>query len=366
MYSNVYDFSNIKRAFYDARHGKLNNASANRFEINMLSECVKLSDELKSKSYTTGKTTRFKVYYPKERDIESSSFKDKVVQHSYCDNVLYPAISRTFIYDNFASQLDKGVLFGQERLRMQLRHYFFSKKAANEKYRADNNLPRIPVEEGHYADGWILKCDIKKFFAHIDHDAVKEKVHKLFEDEDVNWLSDTIVDSVSVNGCIGLPIGYQSSQLFALVLLNGLDHIVKEKLHIKGYGRYVDDFYLIHEDKKYLTYCLSVIRDYLAKYGLELNQKTQIFPIKNGIDFLGFHTYITDSGKVISKIRKSSKENMKRKLRKYARDYANGVSDMKHIRASYGSWRVHASHGNTHHLIQDMDEYYYKLFGQQF
>ena len=181
MYDSVYNFSNIKRAFYSARHRKLNNPSANRFEINMLSECVRLSDELRYKKYTTGKSTKFKVYYPKERDIESSTFQDKVVQHSYCDNVLYPTICNRLIYDNFASQYGKGTRFGLDRLKRQLRHYFFSNKAEAEKYRKENGLPLVSVEEGHYADGWILKCDIRKFFAHIDHEAVKEKLKKLFQ-----------------------------------------------------------------------------------------------------------------------------------------------------------------------------------------
>lgn len=96
----------------------------------------------------------------------------------------------------------------------------------------------MSVEEGHYADGWILKCDIRKFFAHIDHEAVKEKLEKLFVDKDIKWLSDTIIDSVSISDGVGLPIGYQSSQLYALVLLNELDHLVKEKLHIQGYGKW--------------------------------------------------------------------------------------------------------------------------------
>lgn len=114
-------------------------------------------------------------------------------------------------------------------------------------------------------------------FAHINHEAVKEKLKKLFVDKDIKWLSDTIIDSVSASDGVGLPIGYQSSQLYALVLLNGLDHLVKEKLHIKGYGRYVDDFYLIHKDKKYLQECLVIIRDYLSEYGLELNEKLKYF-----------------------------------------------------------------------------------------
>lgn len=366
MYDSIYNFSNIKRAFYSARHSKLNNPSANRFEINMLSECVRLSDELRYKKYTTGKSTKFKVYYPKERDIESSTFQDKVVQHSYCDNVLYPTICNRLIYDNFASQYGKGTRFGLDRLKRQLRHYFFSNKAEAEKYRKENGLPLVSVEEGHYADGWILKCDIRKFFAHIDHEAVKEKLKKLFVDKDIKWLSDTIIDSVSIDDGIGLPIGYQSSQLYALVLLNGLDHLIKEKLHIKGYGRYVDDFYLIHRDKSLLQYCLSVIRNYLSEYGLELNEKTQIFPLKNGIDFLGFHTYLTATGKVVCKVRKRSKDNMRRKMKKFAKLYRNGLISLEKVRHSYGGWRAHASYGNAYHLIQNMDQYYKRLFGEPF
>ncbi len=141
-----------------------------------------------------------------------------------------------------------------------------------------------------------------------------------------------------------------------MVLLNGLDHLVKEKLHIKGYGRYVDDFYLIHKDKSYLQHCLSVIRNYLGEYGLELNEKTQIFPLKNGIDFLGFHTYLTDTGKVICKVRKRSKDNMRRKMKKFAKLYRNGLTSLEKVRNSYGGWRVHASYGNTYHLIQNMDD----------
>ena len=137
-------------------------------------------------------------------------------------------------------------------------------------------------------------------------------------------------------------------------------------MHIKGYGRYVDDFYLIHKDKKHLQKCLVIIRDYLSEYGLELNEKTQIFPLRNGIDFLGFHTYLTDTGKVICKVRKRSKDNMKRKMKKYAKDYKAGLISIEKARLSYGGWRAHASYGNTHHLIQDMDRYYEKLFGEPF
>ena len=97
------------------------------------------------------------------------------------------------------------------------------------------------------------------------------------------------------------------------------------------------------------------IEQLLAPRGLELNQKTQIFPLRNGLDFLGFHTYLTDSGKVIRKVRRSSKDRMRRKLRKYAVMYENGAMTRKQIEESYQSWRAHASHGQCRSLITKYD-----------
>ena len=100
-----------------------------------------------------------------------------------------------------------------------------------------------------------------------------------------------------------MPLGYQTSQLFALMFLDEFDHIIKEKYRIKYYGRYMDDFYIICSDKRKLQCILRDVRALMDSYGLELNQKTAIFPLRNGIDFLGFHSYLTDTGAVIQKLR---------------------------------------------------------------
>ena len=160
-------------------------------------------------------------------------------------------------------------------------------------------------------DGWILKCDISKYFYSIRHDVLKTLIRKKISDPDVLWLVDLIIDSTEGN--VGIPIGNQTSQLFALLYLDGLDHFVKEKLGIKFYGRYMDDFFLIHKDKEYLQHCLKEIEAFVEDRGLSLNAKTNIYPLKNGVDFLGFHTYLTESGAVIRKVRRRSKNNMKRK-----------------------------------------------------
>lgn len=165
--------------------------------------------------------------------------------------------------------------------------------------------------------------------------------------------SDTIIDSTPGN--VGIPIGNQSSQVYALLYLNELDHYVKEVLRMRYYGRYMDDFYIICESKEALREAWKKVEQLLAPRGLELNQKTQIFPLRNGLDFLGFHTYLTDTGKVIRKVRRSSKDRMRRKLRKYAVMYENGAMTRKQIEESYQSWRSHASHGQCRSLITKYD-----------
>ena len=188
----------------------------------------------------------------------------------------------------------------------------------------------------------------------------KQDVRELLHDERSLALSDAIIDSTP--GDVGIPIGNQSSQIYALLYLNKLDHLVKEKLRIRYYGRYMDDFFLIHEDKDTLRAAWKEIEEHLATRGLELNQKTQIFPLRNGLDFLGFHSYLTDTGKVVRKLRKASRERMKRKLRKYKVMYESGAITREKITESYQSWRAHASHGDCRALIEKYDRLYNSIF----
>jgi hypothetical protein len=149
----------------------------------------------------------------------------------------------------------------------------------------------------------------------------------------------------------GLPLGNQTSQWFALYYLDGIDRQIKEKLQVKYYSRYMDDFVLLHHDKKYLQKCLAEIRGICEnELKLELNEKTQIFPLKNGVDYLGWHFYITDSGKIIRKLRTSKKKNLKRRFRKMARDYHNWIIDPGEIKRQTTSTYGHLSHGNTYRL----------------
>lgn len=242
--------------------------------------------------------------------------------------------------DNYGSQVGKGTHFGLNRLRDFMREYY--------------------RKNGFSADGWVLKADVRHYFQSIRPDVLKKDVAKYLHDPDCLALACQIIDSTP--DPLGIPIGNQSSQIFALLYLNQLDHLCKEQLRFRYYGRYMDDFYIICESKQRLQEALVVIRQHLAERGLELNQKTNIFPLRNGLDFLGFHTYIDDAGRVIRKVRKSSRDRMKRKLRKYAALYQRGEIDREKIAESYTSWRAHALHGDCRQLVAKYDQQFLSIF----
>lgn len=336
-FEKIHDFETLYRAYRKARRGKRWKEAAAKFEVNLLEALHLLSRMLEAKVYKPSPYFTFKVYEPKERVVMTNSYKDKVVQHALCDAVLEPSLSKAFIYDNYASQPGKGTHFGLNRLEEFMRSY----------------------HRKNGAEGWILKGDISKYFYSIRHDVLKGQIRKYVDDPDVLWLVDMIIDSTEG---IGIPIGNQSSQLFALLYLSDLDHFIKERLQIKFYGRYMDDFYLIHPDKEYLKHCLLQIEERVAALGLKLNQKTHIMPLSQGIDFLGFHTYLLPTGKVIKKVRRRSKNNVRRKLKKMQPLVEAGKIPATAPAQSYQSWRGHAKNGNSYHLIRRMDHYYNKLY----
>ena len=336
-FEKIHSFESLYNAYRKARQGKRWKGAAAKFEVNLLEALNLLSAQIRTKRYTMSPYNTFEVYEPKRRVVMSNSYKDKVVQHSLCDNVLEPILTRSFIRDNYASQVGKGTHYGLDRLQEFMRRFY-----------RKNGI-----------DGWILKGDISKYFYSIRHDVLKTLIREKITDPDVLWLIDLIIDSTEGN--VGIPIGNQTSQLFALLYLDGLDHFVKEKLGIKYYGRYMDDFFLIHHDKAYLQECRKQIEAFAQARGLSLNAKTNIFPLKHGVDFLGFHTYLTESGAVIRKVRRRSKNNMKRKLKKLAALQATGRIDAKTVEQSYQSWRGHAEKGNSYHLIRRTDHYYNSL-----
>lgn len=200
--------------------------------------------------------------------------------------------------------------------------------------------------------GFVLKCDVKKFFYNINHSVMKQCVRKYIQDENVVGVCDMFIDSTDGNG---LPLGNQCSQVFALMYLNEMDHYITEDLGCKFYGRYMDDFFLLSNDKEFLKDCLERIRKHLYSLGLELNNKTEIVPISKGIRFLGFHTYLTPQGNVVRILTGENKRAIKKRLRKYAGLVKSGKMSEAKFYEKYNAWKNHASHGNCYNLINSMD-----------
>lgn len=327
----ITDYGNLYRAYKAARRGKGFNGSSARFQMMTLEGLHMLKEQLENRTYRMDSYNRFTIHEPKERVIESCSFKDKVVLHVFSDNILHPGLKKEFIRTNYAGQTGKGTDFGRECLKEQMLGFY----------------------SVHGLDGWILKCDIRKFFYRIDHEVVKDIIDYYFPDEYTRWLNHVLIDSTESTG---LPLGNQAAQIYALLMLNGIDHMITGELGIELYGRYMDDFYLIHHDREYLKFCLEHISEMTETLHLELNGKTQIVPFRNGVRFLGFHHYVTKDGKYIRKLPGEKKRNARKRIRRMAGQMQSGRMTEEKFFQSYQAWRNHALKGNCVKLCYEMEK----------
>lgn len=335
---DTYTFEDVYKGYRFTRKSKREKVCVQKFEQNTLSNIDSIHDDLNNRTYTLQEYETFKIYEPKQRVIMAPSFRDRVMQRCLCDVVLKEKIEKHLIYDTYACRENKGTHAGLYRLEDFLNHY----------YRKNGR------------EGWIIKGDISKYFYSIDHSILKKNLYPLLKECDSEWILDKVIDSTKSPG---IPLGNQSSQWFANFYMSSFDHYVKEKLGVKLYLRYMDDFCAIVETKEEAQEILFKMKSFLwYELKLETNDKTQIFPIKNGVDFLGFHTYITNTGKIIRKIRRTSKDKMKKKLKKYKRLYKEGKITKEAIDKSYGSWKGHAEHGSTKGLFEHTDKLYNEIF----
>lgn len=274
----------------------------------------------------------------KKRHIRSVTISERVVQRCLCDYALVPVLCRTFVYDNGASMKNKGYTFASKRLTQHL----------HEHYRK------------YGQDGYILLFDFSKFFDRVSHKLVKGILHKEFTDERILALTEHFIDAF---GSIGMGLGSQISQILSLASANRLDHYIKEVCGIRGYGRYMDDGYLIHLDKAYLQKCLEGIKAICDELEITLNtKKTQIVKLSHGFTYLKIRYYLLPSGKVVKKIYRRSVTKMRHKLKAFQQKVADGIMTYKDVYQSWQSWRAYAANFNAYRTIQRMGDLYNQLF----
>lgn len=294
LYKDIYDINNIMTVYNEVCRNTKNKRRVNTYKEYKCLYISKIHNVLKNKEYVVGPYNVFTIYEPKERRIVSQNMFDKIVNHLVARFILMPSLFPSLIPENVASRKGLGTKAGIELLNKYSRKC----KIIYNKY-------------------YILKCDISKFFASIDHDRLKEKLRKKIKDEDALKIVFDIIDSEEQ----GLGIGNMTSQVLAVYYLNDMDHYIKEKLRIKYYVRYQDDFILFHPSKEYLKYCLEEIKEFVTKEKLVLNTKTRIYSNNNNFIYLGRNRF----GKY------AKYRNVNRRLKKAYYLYENGIIDLQSL-----------------------------------
>ena len=337
IFNKVFTYENLTKSYQLCRRNVAWKASVQSYIIEAPLHIFQAYQELQNGIFQPIGFNEFDIIERgKLRHIKSVHIKERVVQRCLCDNALVPILSRSFIYDNGACLKDKGYTFSSNRITEHLRRY----------YRYYGN------------EGYVLLFDFSKYFDSINHNLLKQILRKYFTDEKIIKQTEQFIDAFGDDKGVGL--GSQISQILALAASNKLDHYVKEKLHIKYYGRYMDDGYLIHPSKEYLQYCLHKIEKICNELGIVLNlKKTQIVKLSHGFTFLKVRYYITSTGKIIKKLSPKSITRMRRKLKKFK---TNENIKPKDVYQSFQSWCAYAVNFNSSRSVYTLKKLYKKLY----
>jgi retron-type reverse transcriptase len=324
LWSEVIDFENLLQAARQAQKGKRFRDNVLEFNYNLETELITLQRDLQTMTYQTGAYKTFEIVEPKRRLISAAPYRDRVVHHALC-NIITPIFDRTFIYHSYANRIGKG-----------------------------NHRALKQFVEFSRSNSYVLQCDICKYFPSIDRQTLKSIIRRKIKCPQTLWLIDLIVDSsnsqepYSDDRDRGLPIGNLTSQFFANVYLSGFDRFVTEKLKVKNYLRYVDDFALFHGDRDFLADARCQVEDYLESIFLKIHPiKSQLFATKHGTNFVGFRI-LSDR----LRVRSENLRRGRRRLRVMQKACKSGQLSESDRNLSIQSWFAHLAHAHTWRLRQ--------------
>ena len=336
LFDAIASFPALRAAALAAAAGKRAKPGAAAFLANLEKEVLRLERELESGRYRPGRYKTIDIFDPKHRVVSAAPFRDRVVHHAFC-GVCEPLFERGFIHDSYANRKGKGThraVARYERFRNRFRY--------------------------------VLRCDIYRYFPSIDHEILKRDLRRRIACPRTLALADRIVDGSNPQEPVplyypgddlftpferrrGLPIGNLTSQFFANLYLDGLDHFCKEVLGAKGYVRYVDDFVLFHHDPQRLEDWRGRIARFLDGRRLRLHpRKTRVMETGEPAEFLGF--VLLPGG-----WRRLPEENVRRfrnRLRGLRDRWRMGRVTHEDVQRRVGSWIAHAEHANTWRLRQ--------------
>ena len=329
--NNIYfancTYERLYQAYLVCKRGKNNRLDVIEFSLDLEKNLEEILSSLLDCSYTFSVYKEFYVYEPKKRRILATSFKDRIVHTWYVNNYIIPYFVPSFISTSYACIKGKGM-----------------HKAAKEVQRG------LRCCSNKYINPYIIKMDVTKFFENIHKDKVYELICRKVKDVNVLKLTRDILNSSNeydmVCG-IGIPIGNYTSQMFANIYLNELDRYVKHPLRCKWYYRYMDDVVIIVENKEKAKEVLNRITKYLSEYlYLSLNSKTQIFKLKQGVNFCGYKISVSQM-----RIRNKGKKRFVNKLKEVNYKVQKGSMSISEAKRSLSGHLGYMCHADTKGLF---------------
>jgi len=303
--------------------GKRKRKDVARFSLDLLGNLMTLHLDLKNRTYRHGGYTPFKINDPKPREIHKASVRDRLVHHAIC-RILFTYFEKHFVFNSFSCRKKKG-----------------THRAMN-RFRSFANI----VSKNNTQTCWVLKCDIKKFFASIDQSILMEILARHIKDQNTLWLLNEVIGSFNSDDKIGigLPLGNLTSQLLINVYMNEYDQFAMRNLKARYYVRYADDFVILSSNRLELEKLLPKISEFLTnKLKLKLNyNKVEIRTLVSGVDFLGW-IHFPDH----RILRKATKRGMVRRV----------VENPKN--ATYQSYLGIISHGNSQKTRRELNNLYF-------
>ncbi len=321
--NNIFDkkvkFTYMYNAYKRASAGKHSNKEIILYELDLATNLVNLLKEIYTGNYKQGIYRRFIIYEPKERIILALPFKDRVIHQWYVEEFIKPIFVPKMIEDSYACLENKGVHKASKKIQSYMK----------KEYKKNT-------------DFYILKCDISKFFYSIDKQRLFNIIKRYVKDIKFLELTKRII--FDGTGKKGIPIGNYTSQYFANIYLNELDHYIKEKLNVKYYVRYMDDFVMIMNDKDECKKTKQLIEEFLNKnLDLKLNCKTSYFKHKQGLSFCGYRIFVN---KII--LKNANKKKIYKRIKEWNRLYREHNLNTIEAVKSLNSWLGHASHSNSY------------------
>ena len=374
MINKISNSNVLINSFYEAKKNSSWKNSVQQYEANLLKNIRKTQLELRDKTYKQGEFYNFYLCERgKERYVRSISFYDRVIQRALCDQ-LNPIVEPYLIYDNGASVKNKGIDFARKRIENHLHKYY--RKFGNQ--------------------GYALVIDFSKFYDNIVHKPLMDMYRGIIDDEDIINLISHLVDSFSidvsnydlteddlfdslkyakansektgekfVNKSLG--IGSQISQISGIYYPHEMDNYCKIVKGMKYYGRYMDDTYILSNNKEELKQLLEDIDKICKKLGIFINRKkTQIYRIDKGFTFLKIKYRLTETGHLVRIPVKSGFVRERRKLKSFKRMLDTGEMTFRDIEEQYKSWKGNLLKYDCHRTLRNMDKLFDELFkGQQ-